>query len=195
MSLPAGCTESFRSVGAHLPPLPRPLLLRCLAASRTVWTGSVLPGAQPVRPQGLQLAVHRSQLVEPAILGRSVTLEVRTRSLEFALGRHVPTTFGLQRGVELGERRNRIGEFGLQLPTALDRQRELVAIGERDVERHRLALTALPGAVGTHAVGIRPPLPWPPTLPGDCHSDHRNETQRFSAPRGSSSVKDAQHTR
>ena len=141
-------------------------------------------GAQAVvlRPEGIEVVVHGSQLVDPAIIGCSTSVEFRPRPLEFALRRHVPTTFGLQRGVELGDRFDGVREVGLQLATAVDRQCEFVALDECCLERRRLVLAALPGAVGPHAVGIRPPLTWPPTLATDRHGDHRNGTQRLGTP-------------
>ncbi len=128
--------------------------------------------------------MHGAQLVDAAIIGCSTSVAFRPRPLEFALRRHVPTTFGLQRAIELGERFDNVRKFGLQLTTALDRQCEFVALDEGCLERRRLVLAALPGAVGPHAVGIRSPLTWPPTLARDRHRHHRNGTQRLSTPAG-----------
>ena len=137
-----------------------------------------------LRPQGIEVVVHGAQLVDAAIIGCSTSVACRPRPLEFALRRHVPTTFGLQRGVELGDRFDGVREVGLQLATAVDRQCEFVALDECCFERHRLVLAALPGAEGPHAVGIRPPLTWPPTLATDRHRHHCNGTQRLSTPAG-----------
>jgi hypothetical protein len=137
-----------------------------------------------LRPEGLEVCANGSQLVDPAIIGCSTSVEFRPRPLEFALRRQVPTTFGLQRGVELGDRFDSVRELGLQLATALDRQCEFVELDECCLERRRLVLAALPGAVSPHAVAIRPPLTWPPTLATDRHGGHRNGTQRLGTPTG-----------
>ena len=95
----------------------------------------------------------------------STSVEFRPRPLEFALRRHVPTTFGLQRGVELGDRFDGVREVGLQLATAVDRQCEFVALDEccfehccraRRARRARKARTR--SASDCHLRG-RPPLP------------------------------------
>jgi len=82
----------------------------------------------------------------------------------------VPSTFGLKRAVHLSGGLDSGDEFSLQAPAMVNGTRQLVAIGERRLERHGLVFAAHPGAVGPHAVRVRSPPSWTPSLAGNCHT-------------------------
>jgi hypothetical protein len=132
----------------------------------------------------IELIVGCAQLLKSALVSCPASVEFRSRSIEFALSRQVPPAFSLQCYLRLGERLAGGCTLRLQLPCVINGPRQFVAVDERRLERHRLVLTALSSPVRSHAICVRPPLPRPTSLAGNCHESERNETQRFRTPIG-----------
>lgn len=142
----------------------RPGRLRALRCERELC-------AQPtvVRLHRDQLIVCRTKLPGSTVVGRAVGVEFRPRPVELALSRLVPSTFGPSGRVRLGERLEGGDKVSLRPPAAIDGSRQLVAIDERRFELCWFLLTPLPSPVRPHTIGVRPPLPWPPSLARDRH--------------------------
>ena len=60
--------------------------------------------------------------------------------------------------------------------TAIPGHGDVVAGDEGDLDRRRLVVASLTGAVGADTVRIGAPLAWPTTLAGNSHLEDRNET-------------------
>ena len=62
----------------------------------------------------------------------------------------------------------------------------LVAGDEGDLDRWRLVVASLTGAVGADTVSVGAPLARPTALAGNSHLEDRNETKRNCPPEGNS---------
>lgn len=113
---------------------------------------------------------HGAQLRESLGIGRAKSVDVRPRPVELALCRQVSSPFGGEVSNSHLDRRTRLSQFGLKLPSPLDRTSEFVAVDESSFEPGGLILTPLSSPVSPNSIGIRPPLPRPPTFPRHGHA-------------------------
>lgn len=76
------------------------------------------------------------------------------------------------------------GELTGQVEGQLSDGGEFVTVVERLFHRLWLILAPLARTKRANPIGVGAPLSRPPSLAGDRHPDHRNETQRYCAPTG-----------